>query len=206
MGQASAAISFPPTPPSSSVDAFEGPPPPPSRDALRSRRKRDVRASSISVRKLTMRELAVGRALYPRDEQDAQRPATREGCAGVPRPCPFVSCKHHLYLDVSRTGSIKLNFPDLEPHELVESCSLDVAGRGGTTLQEVADIMNLTRERIRQLEVSGLAELQSRAEVEALREHVGEGPRGKRRLPVLQRRDDDDFDVDRFAGDELDGE
>ena len=43
----------------------------------------------------------------------------------------FISCKHHLYLDVNpETGSIKLNFPHLEPWEMLESCSLDVAERG----------------------------------------------------------------------------
>ena len=54
--------------------------------------------------------------------------ATRAECAEGPRPCPYVSCKHHLYLDVNpETGSIKLNFPDLEVDEMAETCSLDVA-------------------------------------------------------------------------------
>ena len=75
------------------------------------------------------------------------------------RPCPYVSCKHHLYLDVNpETGSIKLNFPDLEVWEMAETCSLDVADRGGITLEEVGEILNLTRERIRQVEVRGLLE------------------------------------------------
>ena len=40
-----------------------------------------------------------------------------------------------------------------------ESCALDVADRGGTTLEDVGAIMNLTRERIRQVEVRGLLKL-----------------------------------------------
>jgi hypothetical protein len=73
-----------------------------------------------------------------------------------------VSCKHHLYLDVSaRTGAIKLNFPDLEVWDMNETCALDVADRGGTTLEDVGAIMNLTRERIRQVEVKALAKLQA---------------------------------------------
>ncbi len=100
------------------------------------------------------------------------------------RPCPFVSCQHHLYLDVSaRTGAIKLNFPDLEVWEMTETCALDVADRGGTTLEEVGAIMNLTRERIRQVEVKGLAKLQALRDMSALRDFVDEGPVGKRRLP-----------------------
>ena len=43
--------------------------------------------------------------------------------------------------------------------ELGESCALDVAERGGITLEEVGQIMNLTRERIRQVEVRGLEKL-----------------------------------------------
>jgi hypothetical protein len=36
--------------------------------------------------------------------------------------------------------------------EETESCTLDIAERGGLTLEEVGDIMGLTRERIRQIE------------------------------------------------------
>lgn len=88
------------------------------------------------------------------------RPRTRGACLGQDRPCPWVSCKHHLYLDVHpETGALKLNFPDLEPWELDESCSLDVADRGGVTLEEVGELMALTKERIRQIEVHGLRTL-----------------------------------------------
>jgi hypothetical protein len=83
------------------------------------------------------------------------------------RPCLFVSCKHNLYLDVNpETGSIKLNFPDKEIWELGETCALDVADKGGITLEEVGAIMNLTRERIRQVETRGLLKLREAAEDE----------------------------------------
>jgi hypothetical protein len=88
------------------------------------------------------------------------RPRTRADCVGGPRPCLFVSCRYHLYLDVNpETGSVKLNFPDKEAWELEQTCALDVAERGGVTLEEVGHIMNLTRERIRQVEVRGLQKL-----------------------------------------------
>jgi hypothetical protein len=87
-------------------------------------------------------------------------PATRADCENGERPCPYVSCRHHLCLDVSKgTGSIKLNFPQLEPGDMKESCSLDVAARGGATLEEVGAAMNLTRERCRQVEVRGMAKM-----------------------------------------------
>jgi DNA-directed RNA polymerase sigma subunit (sigma70/sigma32) len=36
---------------------------------------------------------------------------------------------------------------------------LDVADRGGVTLEEIGEILNLTRERIRQVESRGLEQL-----------------------------------------------
>jgi hypothetical protein len=188
-----------------------------TREQRRSRRKRDVRARTISVKRMTKRELELGRLLYP-DVEDVVKPRTRAECLEGERPCPFVSCKHHLYLDVSaRTGAIKLNFPDLEVWEMTETCALDVADRGGTTLEEVGAIMNLTRERIRQVEVKGLAKLQALKDMESLRDYVDEGPVGKRRLPVLTKNEseeeeeeseseesgDEDFDADEFASDAL---
>jgi hypothetical protein len=101
------------------------------------------------------------------EEIDRMRPRSRADCANGPRPCMFVSCKHHLYLDVNPgTGSIKLNFPDKEIWELEETCALDVADRGGITLEEVGCIMNLTRERIRQVETRGLLKLRAMTEDE----------------------------------------
>ena len=93
---------------------------------------------------------------------DSWHPKTRADCYKMPRPCLFVSCRHHLYLDVNaETGSIKLNFPDKEIWEMGETCALDIAERGGVTLEEVGRIMNLTRERIRQLEIRGLKKLKN---------------------------------------------
>jgi hypothetical protein len=162
--------------------------PPVTREQRRSRRKREVRARTISVKRMTKRELEIGRLLYP--EHDYEKPKSREQCANGIRPCPFVSCKHHLFLDVSaRTGAIKLNFPDLEVWEMTETCALDIADRGGTTLEEVGAIMNLTRERIRQVEVKALAKLDALQQMMALRDYIDEGPVGKRRLPLLSKKD-----------------
>jgi hypothetical protein len=96
---------------------------------------------------------------------ESNRPKTRADCVNGPRPCMFVSCKHNLYLDVNpETGSIKLNIPDKEISELEHTCALDVAEKGGITLEEVGEIMNLTRERIRQVETRGLIKLREATE------------------------------------------
>jgi hypothetical protein len=105
-------------------------------------------------------------------EIEQNRPKTRADCVNSPRPCMFVSCKHNLYLDVNpETGSIKLNFPDKEIWELPYTCALDVAEKGGITLEEVGEIMNLTRERIRQVETRGLLKLREATEAEPKRDH-----------------------------------
>ena len=170
-----------------------------SREQRRSRRKRSVRARTISVKRMTKRELEMGRVLFP--ETDYWKPRDRASCAEAMRPCPFVSCKHHLFTDVSpKTGAIKLNFPDLEVWEMSESCALDVADRGGTTLEDVGAIMNLTRERIRQVEVKALAKLEAHEDMESIRELVDEGPIGKRRLPVLSTDELSDVRGDKKAG------
>jgi hypothetical protein len=136
----------------------EGDVPEISKKVRRRRRRTRPRSKTIAMKRLTREELRVGALMYP--PVDIPRPTAREQCRGEARPCPWVACKHHLYLDVNpETGSIKINFPDLEPWELKHTCALDVAERGGITLEEVGEIMNLTRERIRQVEVRGLLKL-----------------------------------------------
>ncbi len=131
-----------------------------SRKVRRRRRRTRPRSKTIAMKRLTREELRIGALLYP--PVDVPRPQTRSECQQHQRPCPWVACKHHLYLDVNpETGSIKLNFPDLEPWELQDTCALDVAERGGITLEEVGEIMNLTRERIRQVEVRGLRKIRA---------------------------------------------
>src|SRR4051812_30224382 len=133
------------------------------------------RRSKTMSRKEMARDLRRRRLTGQVDPEEAQllkqidstRPKTRAECVNGPRPCMFVSCKHNLYLDVNpETGSIKLNFPDKEIWELEHTCALDVAEKGGITLEEVGTIMNLTRERIRQVETRGLMKLREATETD----------------------------------------
>lgn len=75
------------------------------------------------------------------------------------RPCVRFACKYNLYLDVTESGGIKLNFPDMAPEDLEHTCALDAADEGGMTLDQVAALMNLTRERIRQILDKAVAKL-----------------------------------------------
>lgn len=141
---------------------------------------RQARRKNGSARPITLskRQLQLAHRLDSGDMElnewvqalEASRPRTRGECRGMGlRPCPFVSCRYHLYLDVNEAnGSVKLNFPHLEPWELDVSCSLDVAEEGGLTLEEVGNRLNLTRERIRQFTDSAQRHLRSVASVHGL--------------------------------------
>ena len=136
------------------------------------------RRSKTMSRKEMARDLRRRRQLGLIDPEEAEllselnqtRPRTRADCVNSPRPCVFVSCKYNLYLDVNpETGSIKLNFPDKEIWELEYTCALDVSEKGGITLEEVGEIMNLTRERSRQVETRGLEKVRHATEAEPKR-------------------------------------
>lgn len=186
--------------------AQEPPPPPPP--ASTKRRARGVmqmpfvlpdrsfpKGRVIERFELSASEKGRALALSRRHLPVVDRPKTRADCArgvGI-RPCPWVACKHHLYLDVTNYTSVKVNFPGLEEVDppagagdydldgrwatdwpraadhasavdlsrMPETCSLDVADKypEGLFLDQVGEIMNLTMERIRQLELSALAKL-----------------------------------------------
>lgn len=122
------------------------------------RRRRVPRARTIAVKNMGARELRAAGRRVP--DHSHLRPQTRAECIGTARPCPWVACKHHLYLDVNPdTGAIKLNFPAIEPWQLARSCSLDEAELGGLSLEEVGELTNLTREGCRQIELRGLLKL-----------------------------------------------
>jgi len=99
------------------------------------------------------------------------RPRTRADCVNVPRPCPWISCQFNLFLDVLSNGSIVYNStPDFSKWMPEESCALDFVDKhpgGGklyaATLEEIGDLLNVTRERIRQIEAKGIRKLEDYA-------------------------------------------
>jgi len=78
-------------------------------------------------------------------------PRTRGDCP-LERPCPHFRCRYHMFeawrLHVGWSAS-----------ELTETCALDVADRGPATLNEIAQMWGISRERVRQLEASALRKL-----------------------------------------------
>lgn len=120
------------------------------------------------------------------------KPKVRGDCKGGFRPCPWVSCRYHIFIDQLEEGALVLNadirrpeargraivpkawadelFRDQlddaidfwfdEPDATRPSCALDEAdrvGAEGMQLDEISDMMFVTRERVRQIEAEGLA-------------------------------------------------
>lgn len=81
-----------------------------------------------------------------------QRPRTRAECADQPRPCPWVSCEHHLYGSIDKRGHYVIAQPWLEPHELEHSCAIDVAENEEINQEEAALICGMHRSDLARLE------------------------------------------------------
>lgn len=143
-----------------------------------------LRSRTQQVRELR-RQIAAERG-EPVVREEYSPPTRRGDClpggCNAARPCPWVACKYHLYLEVNpQSGSIKLAQPAVEPWDLAESCALDLADRAALTLEAVAAVLNVTRERVRQIESAGLATLrQTGAELDQASAAPAE-PAGSRR-------------------------
>ncbi len=134
----------------------------------------------------------------------APRPNTRAECLQGQRPCPYVGCAHHLYIDVSRKGAIEERAHGLEPWEMVDTCALDVAERGwepgggrgpGATLDDVAEILGLTKERVRQIEEKAIERLKKKGRDGSVIAELFDGMRGEvHRGPTQGDEEDEDDD------------
>lgn len=86
------------------------------------------------------------------------------GCATsvTERRCVHVSCRYHL-AHPDRDG---------RPLSATRDCALAVANEGPHTLEEIARILGLTRERVRQIEEAAMAKLERRAALKKLYEQT----------------------------------
>jgi hypothetical protein len=123
-------------------------------------------AKDASVEEITSARAQYARILKEYYDKKYVRPRYRSEC-GTARPCPWVSCRYHLYLDVKMTGLIEIPFPACPPWRMKESCALDLVDRypEGLTLLDIGDLFNVTREWIRQVESMAIKKLQSRKEI-----------------------------------------
>lgn len=93
------------------------------------------------------------------------RPRTRGECLGAERGCAWIACRHHM-AHAMPASFWRQSDEDVAEAILAmpEQCSLAVADRGPSTLKEIGRLLGgLSRERIRQLELAGLARARGRA-------------------------------------------
>jgi hypothetical protein len=64
-----------------------------------------------------------------------------------------------MFADPTRSGALKVNFPGREIDKLPETCSLrlaDTAPDDGWSHVEIGNYMNMTEERVRQIEAEAM--------------------------------------------------
>jgi hypothetical protein len=123
-----------------------------------------VRPHTTSMERYPLRTLREGTAeLPPSINAEHPRPRTWGECQSErlgtrENPCPFVSCTHHLALDVTETGAIREAFPGRDVDEIPHTCALAFVEEypDGAELQLVGDATGVCRERVRQIEVVAL--------------------------------------------------
>lgn len=89
-----------------------------------------------------------------------ERPACRSECRDLSRPCPYVTCRYHLLVDIGSDGRLlkMREFDENDPdsiaaaiEEMDETCALDVADRGGVTSVRVADLVGIRRQGVEEI-------------------------------------------------------
>lgn len=101
---------------------------------------------------------------------DNAMPKTRGDCQHGPRPCPWVSCRYHLAVEVAPRGRLVVNLPDPSLWtEDTETCALDIADEGGVSAVRIAKALNLTKCRVGQIIRPVLDELAGPKELGAWR-------------------------------------
>ncbi len=99
---------------------------------------------------------------YPDFEMKPGVPATRDQCKDGPRPCPYVTCRHHLWLllQEDRAGNpLRKAGTTLLPQS-GDSCSLDVAERlGALSESKTAEVLGIDKSRVRSILRAGLTKL-----------------------------------------------
>ena len=88
----------------------------------------------------------------------------------MPRPCPYLDCRYHLCHEERSARGPATTRPTMEWYEMRETCALDVADDGPHTLLEIGDLLGVTRERIRQIEISAKEHMRQQGRPQVLRE------------------------------------
>lgn len=103
---------------------------------------------------------------YDTELARALRPRTRGDCVRGPRPCPWLGCRYHLapdrlVLNHGRRGpgatlaAIEAAL-DVDLYTLPETCALDVADLGEHSLEELAVLLDRSRQGVAVIEDAAL--------------------------------------------------
>lgn len=89
---------------------------------------------------------------------DVERPKTRGDCVRGLRPCPWVSCRHHIGSDMVLDGV------DVDPLSMTETCTLDVSdvvedSPTDLGLDVVRNILRLDPFRAREIEQNAIKKI-----------------------------------------------
>lgn len=100
-----------------------------------------------------------------RSLSDADAPKKRADCAGIPKPCPFLDCRHHLWLRLQQEQpgnpqAGKQGETTFRPSTM-QSCSLDVAEKGAS-FEEIGELLGMDSTRGRQIAQAALEKLKAR--------------------------------------------
>jgi hypothetical protein len=92
-----------------------------------------------------------------------ERPRTYSDCLRLRlgsehRPCPFVSCEHHLMLQVIN-GKVYLNHGTDDIDKLPYTCAAYEASGDTLTLEAIAQRLDISKERVRQLQNEAIGKL-----------------------------------------------
>lgn len=116
-------------------------------------------------------------------DETPTRPKTRGECKGGPRPCPWVSCRHHLQMDVVGVGASARVILKTDPDEWTDetpTCSLDLADEGGRDLSDISRIYGRPRgEAERQHSAKAMEKLRLDDDTQDLAEVIGIDPNGR---------------------------
>lgn len=98
------------------------------------------------------------------EKRATRAPKVRGDCSYIPRPCPYIRCRYHMLWVILEknckynhkyrhlAGDPLARFDDQEILRMIfampETCVLDVADEGFHTLQEIADLLDLSYQRI----------------------------------------------------------
>jgi hypothetical protein len=100
-------------------------------------------------------------AVLPQEPREGLPPGGREECRTGPRPCPYVRCKHHLWMRVGeeRQGSGNTSVGSTVEPVTWTTCALDVAESGPRSTREIAEWLGVSMRRVQQLIKAGIAKL-----------------------------------------------